>query len=439
MQINNHNNFFTMNLKFRFASFALSVLPVAAGDDVIYSAKSGLGSAKSGLDSAKSGLGSAKGGLGSAKGGLGSAKGVINEIQPLSAPDDKWNLGAGISWRRVGNINFNTGNTSLTAPSVFGSSSFTQPAGIGGKTGAIARTYDNGFVNPGPRTPATGRTTDYSYQTQDQLQGNNLLMTATGGRRVIIDQAAASSPSGWRESDNWEISPYLSLSHLIDMGNGWSAGPSLNFSYTSIGGRQGGLNTLNVNESRNIFDVRAIDSFDSTGLILPNPPYTGSPGAIAPLLPVEPAERNFIDDLRTTDTALFRDSINESLEVNLFGLSIGASAVYQTESRFFAGIGTGLVLNIADWDANRSDQLVQTTNGGAPLQIGSASFHNSGADVLFGYYLQGSVGYQISDSWSIEANTRYDWNESLRESVGESDFDLNLTGLTLGVGANYSF
>jgi hypothetical protein len=264
-------------------------------------------------------------------------------------------------------------------------------------------------------------------------------MTATGGRRVIIDQAAASSPSGWRESDNWEISPYLSLSHLIDMGNGWSAGPALTFSYTSIGGRQDGLNTLNANERRNIFDVRAIDSFDSTGLILPNPPYTGSPGAIAPLLPVEPAERNFIDELRTSDTALFRDSINESLEVNLFGLSLGASAVYQTDSRFFAGIGTGLVLNIADWDASRSDQLIQVTNGGAPLQIGSAGFHDSGADVLFGYYLQGSVGYQINDSWTIEANTRYDWNESLRESVGESDFDLNLTGLTLGVGANYSF
>jgi hypothetical protein len=73
------------------------------------------------------------------------------------------------------------------------------------------------------------------------------------------------------------------------------------------------------------------------------------------------------------------------------------------------------------------------------LQIGSAGFHDSGADVLFGYYLQGSVGYQINDSWTIEANTRYDWNESLRESVGDSDFDLNLTGLTLGVGANYSF
>ena len=435
-----------MNLKFRFASFALSVLPVAAGDDVIYSAKSGLGSAKSGLGSAKSGLGSAKSGLGSAKSGLGSAKSglgshkeIIAQIQPLSVPNDRWNFGAGISWRKIGNINFNTGNTNLTAPSVFGNSSFTQPAGIGAETGAIARAYDNGFVNPGPRTPATGRTTDYSYQTQDQLQGNNLLMTATGGERRVIDQPSTSSPTSWRESDHWEVSPYLSLSHLIDMGNGWSAGPALTFSYTSIGGRQSGLNTLNANERRNIFDVRAVDSFDSTGLILPNPPYTGSPGAIAPLLPVEPAGRNFIDELRSTDTALFRDSINESLEVNLFGLSLGASAVYQTDSRFFAGIGTGLVLNIADWDASRSDQLIQVTNGGAPLQIGSAGFHNSGADVLFGYYLQGSVGYQINDSWTIEANTRYDWNESLRESVGESDFDLNLTGLTLGVGANYSF
>ncbi|MDB4447337.1 hypothetical protein N9128_06695, partial [Akkermansiaceae bacterium] len=64
-----------MNLKFRFASFALSVLPVAAGDDVIYSAKSGLGSAKSGLGSAKSGLGSAKS-------GLGSHQEIIAQIQP---------------------------------------------------------------------------------------------------------------------------------------------------------------------------------------------------------------------------------------------------------------------------------------------------------------------------------------------------------------------
>lgn len=414
-----------MNLKFRFASFALSVLPVAAGDDVISSAKSGLDSSKSGLDSAKS--------------GLDSAKGVIEQIPPASGSKTRWTLGGGISWRKIGAIDFNTKETGLTAPGVFGNNSFTQPAGIGAATGASSRTYDNGFVNPGPRTPATGRTSDYEYQTQDQLQGNSLVMSATGGERRVIEQTAASSPTGWSEGDDWEISPYLSLSRLTDIGNGWSVGPSFNFSFTDIGGSRGGLNTFNANERRNIFDVRAIDRFDSTGLILPNAPYTGSPGAIAPLLPAEPAGRTFEDTLRSTDTALFSDSINESLDINLFGFSLGASAVYQTDGRFFAGVGTGLVLNIADWDASRSDQLIQITNGGAPMQISSAGFRNSGTDVLFGYYLQGSVGYQINDSWSVEANARYDRNESLRESVGGSDFDVDLTGLTLGIGANYSF
>ncbi|MDB4438180.1 hypothetical protein N9195_01175 [bacterium] len=442
-----------MNFKFRFASFALSVLPVAAGDDImsssksgLYSAKGGLGSSKSGLDSSKSGLDSSKSGLDSSKsgldsskGGLDSSKGVIDQIQPAPTSTSRWIFGAGISWRKIGAIDFDTGASGLTAPGVFGDNSFTPPPGIGAATGAIPRTYDNGFVNPGPRTPATGRTSDYSYQTQDQVQGNELVMSATGGERRVIDQTTASSPTGWSEGDDWEISPYLSLSRLSDIGNGWSVGPALNFSFTDIGGSQGGLNTLNASESRNIFDVRAIDRFDSTGLVLPNAPYTGSPGAIAPLLPAEPAGRTFEDTLRSTDTAFFNDSVNESLDVNLFGFSLGASAIYQTEGRFFAGVGTGLVLNIADWDASRSDQLVQITNGGAPVQISSAGFQDSGTDVLFGYYLQGSVGYRINESWSVEANARYDWNESLRDSVGGSDFDVDLTGFTLGVGANYSF
>jgi hypothetical protein len=422
MPINNQNNLSIMNLRFS-VYFALSVLPVAAGEDVISSAKSGLDSAKGGLMPP----------------GDYSAKGIIDQIEPASGSKARWNLGWGMSWRKIGAIDFNTGASGLTVPGVFGGNSFVQAAGIGAETGLSARTYDNGFVNPGPRTPATGRTTDYEYQAQNQLQGNSVLMSATGGERRVIEQSAASSPTGWSEGEDWKISPYLSLSRLTEIGNAWSIGPSFNFSFTDIGGRQGGLNTLNASERRNIFDVRAIDRFDSTGLSLPNAPYTGSPGAIAPLLPVEPSGRTFEDTLRTSDTALFSDLVNESLEVNFFGFSFGASAVYQSDSRFFAGVGTGLVLNIVDWDASRSDQLVQITNGGAPMQIGSAGFRNSGTDVLFGYYVQGSLGYQINDSWLVEANARYDWNESLSDSVGGSDFDVNLTGLTLGIGATYSF
>lgn len=419
-----------MNLRFRFAYFALSALPLSAGDDILDSAKGGLGSAKDGLESAK-------GGLDSAKSGLDSAKDAIDLVKTSSRT--RWNLGWGLSWRKIGSIEFDTGTTGLVVPGVFGSNSFTPPAGIGPATGLFDRAYDNGFVRSGPRTPATGRTADYEFHTQDQIQGDNLRFSADGGERRVVTTASASAPTGWSEGDDWEISPYLSLSRLSDIGNGWSIGPSFHFSFTNVDGRQGGLNTLNANERRDIFDVRAIDRFDSTGLILPNAPYTGSPGAIAPLLPVEPAERTFEDTLRSTDTAVFSDSIQESLDVNLFGVSLGASAVYQSGNRFLAGLGTGVVVNIADWDARRDDQLVQVTNGGAPVEIGSAGFRSSGTDVLFGLYLQGTVGYQINDSWSVEGNARYDWNESLRDSVGGSDFEVDLSGFSLGIGANYSF
>jgi hypothetical protein len=478
MPINNQTYLPVMTLRFRFAYFALGILPVSAENEVISSAKSGLDplpveqySAKGVLDgatprqnpqsSAKSGLDplpveqySAKGVLdgatpktpSSAKSGLDllpseeySSKGGLDVAIPTSQSNTRWNLGWGMSWRKIGSVGFKTGATNLVAPGVFGANSDPLFPGIGPATGLFDRVYDNGqYVRQEPRTAATGRTSDYSYDAH--VPGGPLILSATGGERRVITAASASAPTGWSEGDDWEISPYLSLTRLTDLGKGWSFGPSFNFSFTNVDGSQGGLNTLNASERRDIFDVKVTDRFDTTGLILPSAPYTGSPGALAPLLPAEPSfPRTFEDTLRSQDFADFSDSVQESLEVNLFGISLGADAVYRFENRFFAGLGTGVVLNIADWDAKRGDRLIQVTNGGAPIEIASAAFRNSGTDLLFGFYLQGSLGYQINDSWSIEANARYDWNESLNDSVGGSDFDVDLTGFSLGAGVSYSF
>jgi len=408
-------------MNFRLSFLALSILPAIAGEDLIPSAKSGLGdySAKGGLDDY-------------------SAKRVI-DIPKSSPPRSPWTFQYRISRRKAGAIKFDTGSSGLVVPGVFGANSFTTPPAIGPATGPFDRTYDNGFLRPGPRTPATGRTTDYGYDTPDQVQSDRLEFYADGGERRVITTSSDFSPTGWSDKEDWKNSFQLSLNKLSDFGNGWSIGPALQLSFTNIDGRQGGLNTLNATERRDIFDVRSTDQYDTTGLVLPTAPYLGSPGAVAPLVPVGPVNRTFDDTLRSTDIAVFSDSIEESLDVNLFGISIGADALYRSESRFYAGVGTGIVFNIVDWDAKRSDRLVQITNGGPPVEIASGDFRNSGTDLLFGLYLQGSVGYQINDSWSIEGNARYDWSESLRDSVGGSDFDVDLSGLSVGVGATFSF
>ena len=98
-----------------------------------------------------------------------------------------------------------------------------------------------------------------------------------------------------------------------------------------------------------------------------------------------------------------------------------------------------MVLNVADWDARRNDRLFQVTNGGPPVEINSLRFRDSGTDLLFGAYLQAAVGYQINDALSVQATLRYDWNESLRDSVGDSDFDVDLSGFSFGLSVNHTF
>ena len=399
-----------MNFRLRSAYFALSVLPLSAGENLPVNDH--------------------------------SSKETIDLIA-APKPTSEWNFGFGLAGKKIGRIDFDTRSTTLTAPRVFGSNSFTTPDRVGPSSGPFSRDYDNGFVHPGSRTPATGRTSNYGYDTTDQIGTDRLSFYADGGERRVITTSNSLNSTGWDEEDEWNLAPYLYLNRLCDLGNGWRVGPTIQVSFTDFDGKKGGLNTLNASERRDIFDVRTIDLYDSTGLTLPEPPpgqpFVGSPGAVAPLLPAEPVDRNFIDTPRSDDTALFADSIQEDLEVNMLGVSIGADAFYQSDNNLITGIGAGLVVNIVDWDANRRDRLVQITNGGPPLEVGAADYSNSGTDVLFGIYLQGTLGYQINDDWSVEGNIRYDWSESLNDSVGGSDFDVDLSGFSLGLGATYSF
>ena len=75
----------------------------------------------------------------------------------------------------------------------------------------------------------------------------------------------------------------------------------------------------------------------------------------------------------------------------------------------------------------------------APASISSSSARKSDTEILWGFYLSAAAGYQITPALSIEANLRYDASQSIRDTVGNSSFDVDLNGFSLGVGANYTF
>ena len=118
---------------------------------------------------------------------------------------------------------------------------------------------------------------------------------------------------------------------------------------------------------------------------------------------------------------------------------MGAEAVYQYDERFYASVGSGVVLNVTSWDATRSYQLLQQINRGAPAVISSTSASNLGSSILWGIYLQASGGYHLNESLSLELSLRYDHTEELSGRVGNSSFEVDLSGFSVGLGANYSF
>ena len=408
--------------------------------EVLPSAKGVLSSAKNVLSSAKDVLSSAKGVLPSAKDVLlPSAKSSKTplSVAPTSSPG-RWIFGAGLSWRNIGAIDFDTGLPTLPIPGLWQPSSTPVP-GIGTPAGPAGRTYDNGFVRPDARAT---RTTDYGYDTVDQIQGDTLVFNATGGEREDVSRATDAAETAWNEDRDRAVAPYLKLSYQNDLGNGWSVGPAIHLSFAETNGSRRGLNTILGREERDTFDIAATDFYDITGLDLPREvPYTGAPSIVAPLVPNEPiADRRLLTPtLRSADVAVWNDSIAESLEVDTWSVSVGAEAVYQYDERFYASVGSGVVLNVTSWDAMRSDQLLQQINRGAPVVISSTSASNLGSSVLWGFYLQAAGGYSLNENLSLELSLRYDYTEELSGQVGNSSFDVDLSGFSVGLGANYSF
>lgn len=358
-------------------------------------------------------------------------------VAPTSSPG-QWIVGAGLSWRSIGAVDFDTGRTALTIPTLWQPSSTPVP-GIGAASGPAERIYDNGFIRPDARAT---RTTDYGYDDLNQVQGSRLTYDATGGERRDVERSSGGADTSWDRDRDWNFAPYLKLTYLQEAGNGWRVGPSLHLSFTQINGARRGLNTISGREQRDIFDIAASDSFDITGLSLPRQvPYTGSPGIVAPLVPNEPVagSRVLTPTLRSTDIAVWNDSISEHLEVDTWSLSVGAEASYQFKDRFYGAVGAGVALNVASWDARRSDQLFQQINDAPPVAISSTSASNLGSSVLWGFYLQGTAGYRVNESFSVEARLRFDHTEDLSGRVGNSSFQVDLSGFSVGVGGNYTF
>lgn len=332
--------------------------------------------------------------------------GITLDTSPdKSAP--YFTLSGGMMWRNIG-------KTNVSPNFAGGPAFFTPPGGVGPATAPGNRTYDNGFVNIGAATPITGLTTNFGYTAGPPQVGDNLVFTRTGG-------AAVGFPSGGSDDADLAPAPYLDFSFVIPANEDLKVGFNMNFAFTGLDGRFGSNVAL--------YSVTTVDTYALNGVIPPAGNYSGPFGGAAPLIPNVPTSRQ--QDVAQTGTGKYQFQ----QDTDLYSLALGADIRWTPAEKFSLGVGAGMVLNIADWEAGSSNPALNPATAAIFQNVASSE----GCDALFGLYLEASAVYQINRKWSVESFLRYDWTEDLDASAGATDFSVDLSGLSIGTGVTYRF
>lgn len=336
-----------------------------------------------------------------------SAKAVI---APPKAKGS-WSLRGGLAARRLGKTSIDPG----FASSGNFDANFFAPNPMAGPLGENAdRTYDNGFVNLGAATAATGLTTHWGYQDDAQLVGDSLLYSLGGG-------TALDFPSTGTSDEDTRLSPFLELAYLRPFRKDLEIGFATNFFFTDLESR--------FQNPINQYSVTTTDRFSLNGIFAPQAPYAGTFNGPGPVLANQPDGRQFQQAQKGTQNYLFES------DTRLFSFGLGTEALWHPTNRFHLALGTGVVANLADWSAESQLPLINPTTSA----LENRSFRGGDTELLMGWYLKVESGFALSDQWSATGFFRYDWTEDLKASAGPTDFEVDLSGWSIGLGATYSF
>ncbi|MCX6879253.1 MAG: hypothetical protein NTW21_36435 [Verrucomicrobia bacterium] len=382
------------------------------------------------------------------QGGPESAKAAVTELSPPTRPI-QWKVKIGAAFRHLGDIIFQSG--SYASPGML--PAFAPVLGAGrvgsvgelgvGPLGAFAdRTYLDGFVfmdaqTSNPASFLSGTTAYWGYQANSQVQSGSLCYAGGEYATATAQGNQGASPGDW--SSGFEgSSPVVELEGWLPLNDHLSVGGTVGFLFTSADSAHS-TSTFRAFRSLSESAYSVTDRFALQGVVPPLAPYSGTfnPPGTAPLIDNIPTERIISNTGNSMPAADFGNRVKESIEIDLYTLSLGPTVRYET-NRFVVTGGLGLTINIADWDAAYAERLDQGSMAGS-TELRRWQEHNEETEVLPGFYLQGSVGYQLTEACQVSVFGRYDWSKSLSGHVGPSSFSADLGGYTLGGAFTFNF
>ncbi len=347
-------------------------------------------------------LTSSKGGL-SSKGGMAKG-GLVEPSQP-----SRWRVGFGFAPL----LNVNTKFSDLGA---YSSPLSPQPLG-----GGQDYNYDDGFV----RLDSSGNVGDLTWNWGYE---NNAQYDASGTGSLSFSISNSLSNGSVNESEDFnpgfEIFGYYDMGEIkgLDVGAGasrWGFKATLHYVNISIDNSSALFADLN----------RTTDTFALNGVVPPRAPYSGSFNGPGLLISDNPTRTTGVVSNGATITG------NRSLDVDMFGLTVGPYLQIPVTSRFAVSLEAGFSFALADGDYRFSSL---TSVPGATPQASAGS--GSETSILPGFSAGLNAIYQISDSWSAYGGAKYQYYSDfdVRASNSKAKLDFG-SAFVLTIGGSYKF
>jgi hypothetical protein len=344
----------------------------------------------------------------------------------------EWSLSVGPAFRDIGTLKTDAGyrSGSVIVPSFVGNGSLDLPS-VGDEAAYGDRAYNDGYVRQDAGTQLDGATWHWGYDNDSQVQGNQLVFSATGYQSTLRDAYTApfSGPSS-RDSLRG-LAPRIQFDargpqRIAEFRLGFSGGFDFtradhNMSFSNFSGSQ----------FRDDYRLDYEDRYELNGIIPPLAPYMGNIGGPGPIIDNIPSNRTIRQVLLFTDAASISNQVKSSFDLNVLSLTFGPTLT-RTWGAFDLSIQSGLILNLYDWDASQSERL-NVTNSDGTSTVARWAEGSSGTKLRPGIYAQVDVSYDIDEDVLIGAFMRLDTAREFRASAGPTTFRIDPSGIMGGL------
>ena len=349
----------------------------------------------------------------------------------------KWRVAVGVLYRRIGAQRFKTG--SYSSGYVIGDKSrdnhWVGPAGVEGINGSGDRRYDDGYVGSDDYTDLDSGTWNWGYDSGRQVKGNTIEFSGVDrvwreySRQTTVTEGESSDSADTSGGLMVEAERYMLQTRYVDCGVKLGVSREQTFQASVAG-----MNTFDDNQRWETYEDRVVDTYDlsGTGITPDSAPYRGNRTDKGPVIDTTPMSRRGLgSELVSVETYRTYNSISESLDMDLSTLSLGLSLKGKYRRVYVAG-SMGPTLNLVEKDATYEETLYESANGGSPQMLQYWQDSSSGTEYLFGYYVQGEVGVRIYRGLQVGVFGRYDWLENVSGNVGQSRYEVNPAGGSMG-------